>query len=165
MRKLLTYPAGPLKEKSRPVEDPEKYEDLVREMKKIITEHRGVGLAACQVGENVRLFLMRTGDEETEVYEAYFNPRIVEKTDMETMEESCLSFPEVSVEVKRASKVTFEAQDSAGDQVEETVEGLQAQCVQHEIDHLDGVTLIDYCSLSEKIEMDKKIKENDETSG
>lgn len=165
MRKLLTYPAEPLKKESRPVEEPADWGGLVEEMKQIISENNGVGLAAPQVGENIRLFLMRKTKEEETIYEVYFNPRIIEKREPEKMEESCLSFPEVTVEVERAREVTFEALAPSGETISETVEDLQAQCVQHEIDHLDGVTLLDYCSLGEKIEIDKKIKETTKTSG
>lgn len=157
-RKLLKYPAESLKKESSPVNNPAEWKQLVKNMKNIISEHEGVGLAAPQVGENIRLFVMRV-QVEGEKFEAYFNPRILDREDNRPMEESCLSFPDISVVVDRYRRVTFKALSVDGKPVEKTVNDLQAQAVQHEIDHLDGITLVDRCGLRDKMVIDEKIKE------
>ncbi len=161
MRKLRIYPDDVLKKEAEPVENPERWSELVEDMRQIVSEKEGVGLAAPQVGESVRLFLMRDGPDELQ-WSAYFNPEIIKIREKERIPESCLSFPGVQIEAKRGRVVTFRALTAAGKEVEKTVENLLAQCVQHEVDHLDGITLVDHASLAEKMEMQKQLLEEDE---
>lgn len=165
MRELCIYPDEVLKKKCQPVESPEKWQKLITEMKKIMVDHEGVGLAAPQVGEPIRLFLMdeahqpEAPDQPVErKIKAYFNPEIVEIKDKGEISEACLSFPGITVEIERGRVVCFRALNSEGEEVQKTVKGLQAQCVQHESEHLDGVTLADHASLSEKLEMQEKLE-------
>lgn len=166
MRKLRIYPDRVLKQKCEPVKKPEKYKKLVGEMVKIMEKYHGVGLAAPQVGELDQLFLMDEGwvagkpaSEQLKNIKAYFNPEIIEVKKKQETTEACLSFPGVSIEIERNTMVSFRALNIRGEKVEKTVSNLQAQCVQHETEHLKGVTLADNASLTEKIEMQKKLKE------
>lgn len=154
---LKLYPDDVLENECDPVDDPGRWDDLIDDMETVLYDHNGIGLAAPQVGETIQLFLLRL-DADKHLHEAYFNPEILELETEETLTEGCLSFPNIEIEVDRATRVTFEAVTPAGKDVERTVEGLQAQCVQHEIDHLNGRTLIDRCNLSQKMEIQDKLK-------
>lgn len=102
---------------------------------------QGVGLAATQVGVLRRLFVFDPNEEGPRVV---VNPRLVKSSkERETDEEGCLSLQGVRVPVERATSVTLAGQDENGADVEWTLEGLSARVVQHELDHLDGVLIID----------------------
>ncbi len=155
--KLCYYPDPILKKKCGKVEPGADYKDLIKEMEKVLIEEEGVGLAAPQVGVDIQLFLMRM-DESGKLYEVYFNPEIIEAANYEMVSESCLSFPGVSIEVERARRVKFRARVPSGKIVEKNVTDLLAQCAQHEIEHLSGITLFDNASLSEKMDINEKLK-------
>jgi peptide deformylase len=115
---------------------------LVERMKLLMHDARGVGLAATQVGVLQRLFVFQPG--ENEEARAIVNPRIVDSGgDPETDDEGCLSLQGVRVPVERATRLTLEGQDETGDEVRLELEGLGARVVQHELDHLDGVLILD----------------------
>jgi peptide deformylase len=115
---------------------------LVERMKVLMHDARGVGLAGTQVGVLQRLFVFQPGEDEE--VRALVNPRIVESGgDLELEDEGCLSLQGVRVPVERPTKVTIEAQDEKGDEVRLELEGLGARVVQHELDHLDGVLILD----------------------
>jgi peptide deformylase len=115
---------------------------LVERMKVLMHDARGVGLAATQVGVLQRLFVFQPGEDEE--VRALVNPRIVESGgDAELEDEGCLSLQGVHVPVERSTKVTIEAQDETGAEVRLELEGLGARVVQHELDHLDGVLILD----------------------
>lgn len=156
-RELLYYPDQSLKTPAQPVENPGAWDELVEDMKRLIRIHEGIGLAAPQVGESVRIFLLRL-DPEEQLYEVYFNPEIKNIRHRETVSEGCLSFPEITVEIERGLEVDFSALTPGGRAIERTVDGLQAQCVQHEVDHLEGRTLVDRCDLTQKMEVDAQMK-------
>jgi peptide deformylase len=103
-----------------------------------------VGLAASQVGETIRVIVIDTTSKTTrENYKVLINPVILEASRKKVMREGCLSFPEYLANIKRATKVTFSAYDREGALQTYTVYGLEAIAIQHEIDHLDGVLMID----------------------
>jgi peptide deformylase len=103
-----------------------------------------VGLAAPQVGHSVRLFVMDTNAFTTrDNLKIMVNPRIVSASRNKTMREGCLSLPEYLANVKRAQRVTVEAEDVYGHLQVFEVKHLEAVCVQHEIDHLDGILMMD----------------------
>ena len=110
----------------------------------------GIGLAAPQVGEAVRLVVVDTewtdedGDERNPLI--LVNPEIAEHDGEVLWKEGCLSVPDFEAEVKRAERVLLRALDLDGKEVEIRAEGLQAVCFQHEVDHLDGVLFIDRIS-------------------
>jgi peptide deformylase len=142
------YPDPVLRMKANEVEDfDDSITDLVERMTMLMDEARGVGLAAPQLGVLRRVLVYRTADDEPVT--ALVNPRIVSSQDeSEIVEEGCLSLgaATVVVEVERTVAVTLEAQTPDGEPVQIEAEGLQARVIQHEVDHLDGVLIIDRTS-------------------
>jgi peptide deformylase len=139
------YPDPVLRMKAREVEEfDESVTDLAERMTRLMDEARGVGLAAPQVGVLRRVLVYRTAEEEPPV--ALVNPRLVSSgEDTEIADEGCLSLGAASVvvEVERPLTVSVEARDPDGNEVRIDVEGLQARVIQHELDHLDGVLILD----------------------
>jgi peptide deformylase len=115
---------------------------LAERMTKLMGEAAGVGLAANQVGVLQRIFVFQpTAEEEPR---ALVNPQIVERSEVtEPEDEGCLSMQGVLVPVDRNLEVTLEARDQAGEPQRLDLEGMPARVVQHEVDHLDGVLIID----------------------
>jgi peptide deformylase len=140
---ILTYPDPVLKKKSEEIKDPNdpKIRELILDMVDTLNNtSEGLALAAPQVGQSVRIFVMRW-NRETYIF---INPKIKSKSfRKELMEEGCLSFPGEFFPVKRHKKVTVEAMDRKGREVEIEAEGVMSQALQHEIDHLDGILFID----------------------
>jgi peptide deformylase len=117
-------------------------EQLVERMVHLMQDARGVGLAANQVGILRRVFVIQA-DEEQEP-RALVNPVIVERSDeLDDDDEGCLSMQGVVVPVERPVRVRIEARDEQGDPVTLELEGLPARVAQHELDHLDGVLILD----------------------
>jgi peptide deformylase len=139
------YPDPVLRMKANEVEDfDDSVTDLVDRMTMLMDEARGVGLAAPQLGVLRRVLVYRTADDEPVT--ALVNPRIVSSQDeSDNLEEGCLSLgaATVVVEVERPVAVRLEAQTPEGEPVQIEAEGLQARVIQHEVDHLDGVLIID----------------------
>jgi peptide deformylase len=114
---------------------------LVERMKGLMEDANGVGLAATQVGVLRRVFVFRHGDEEEPV--AAVNPRVTEASDeLEADDEGCLSLQRVLVPVERHASLTLEAHDVEGKPLRLELTGLDARVVQHEVDHLDGVLIL-----------------------
>jgi peptide deformylase len=139
------YPDAVLRMRAREVEEFDaSVAELVERMTRLMQEARGVGLAAPQVGILRRILVFQTSEEDAVT--ALVNPRIVEASEeLETAEEGCLSLgmASVVVEVERPSVVTIEGHTPTGDPVRLEAGDLQARVVQHEVDHLDGVLIID----------------------
>ena len=118
---------------------------LVERMKRLMQDARGVGLAANQVGVLRRVFVIQEGEDEEP--RALVNPAIVERSEeAEPDDEGCLSLQGVVVEVERPVRVRLKARDERGEPVELELEGLPARVAQHELDHLDGVLILDRTS-------------------
>lgn len=139
---IVKYPNPILKKKAEIIGDPKSPEikELIFDMLETLEKNNGLGLAAPQVGNSVRLCVIKF-NEKTYIL---INPKIKSKSwKKETVEEGCLSFPGEFFPVKRARKVRVEAQDRNGNKVEFEGEGMLARAFQHEIDHLDGILFID----------------------
>jgi peptide deformylase len=124
---------------------------LVERMTTLMQEARGVGLAAPQVGVLRRVLVYQTSDDDPVV--ALINPRLTGSSEeRETLDEGCLSLGAASVvvPVERPSAVTVEATTPGGEQVTVEAEGLEARVIQHELDHLDGVLIIDRTGPAER---------------
>jgi peptide deformylase len=114
---------------------------LVERMQLLMKDAQGVGLAATQLGMLRRVFVF---DPDEDGPRAVVNPRLLEPSDeQETDEEGCLSLREIRVPVPRSVRVTVEGKDPSGRDVHHELEGLAARVVQHELDHLDGVLILD----------------------
>lgn len=122
-------------------------QQLIDDMFETMYAERGVGLAANQVGVPLRLLVMGIPEgegEEREVREyVLINAEMIKKFDEELMEEGCLSIPGYRGQIKRATRVKVKGLDRDGKEVRITAEGLLAQALQHEIDHLDGILYVD----------------------
>jgi len=149
---VLTHPSPALGEAAADV-DPtsdESLKDLVVSMAKAMYEAPGIGLAATQVGVLKRVIVYDLDDEGKGLV-ALCNPTIVESSDeLETDDEGCLSLPGITVAVERPCTVTCEAVTLNGTPVRVNADGLHARLLQHEIDHLDGVLIIDRASPEER---------------
>ena len=119
---------------------PVKNQMLASEMIALMTRENGIGLAAPQIGISRRLFVMLIEDR----YRVCFNPEILESSDMLVdFNEGCLSFPGDQCIIKRPDWVTVRYQDHAGTEISDRLYGLEARCFQHELDHLNGITMWD----------------------
>ena len=132
--------------------------ELVGEMFKLMREAKGVGLAAPQVGENLRVFVMNpTGEAGDD--RVYVNPALTEAEGSEEAEEGCLSLPDIHVKVVRSKKITMQAQDVEGNPIEQTEAGFISRVWQHEFDHLNGILITDRTGPVAKMANRKKLKD------
>lgn len=143
LAQIRHYPDPVLRMKAKPVEEvDDDLRRLVERMKALMADAVGVGLAATQVGIVRRLFVFDRGNGEGAA--ALVNPVIVERSEeVETGDEGCLSLQGVLVPVERAVSIRVEGTDERGNDVVYDLEANAARCVQHELDHLDGVLIID----------------------
>ena len=145
---ILKYGAPTLREISRPVEKfDEGLEKLVSDMFETMYAAPGVGLAAPQVGVNIRLIVIDiSGGKEPDRRMVLCNPRIITSEGTQEGEEGCLSVPDFCELVKRPLRVVVEAQDIKGEPFRIEGEELLARAICHEIDHLNGVMFVDLLS-------------------
>ncbi|MED7819533.1 MULTISPECIES: peptide deformylase [unclassified Francisella] len=167
---ILKYPHPVLKEVAEEVKKEEINDQLretLDEMRDMMLEASGVGLAAIQVGIKKRFFIMfeNLEDKSPEII-AVINPKIIEQDGEVIDEEGCLSFPGVSAKVKRATSIKIAALDEYGEEIIIQKEGFIARCIQHEIDHLNGITFFDHLGSLKRKMIEKKyiklMKENSE---
>ena len=156
---ILHHPDPRLRIKARPVVDfGPALQKLIDDMFETMYAAPGVGLAATQVGVDQRVAVMDAGAEGKPDPQVLINPVIVEASDKQEMEEGCLSVPDVADKVQRYNKLKLKAFDRNGSPYEVEVEGLRAQAIQHEIDHLDGKLYIDYLSSLKRERILKKLR-------
>ena len=163
VRRILTVDADlpTLKKKSAPAK---KVDDALRvlmdDMLETMYAAPGIGLAAIQVGEPVRVIVMDLAREGEEPAPRHFvNPKILwASEETAPYEEGCLSVPEIYDEVERPARVKIKYLNYKGEEVVEDCEGLYAVCIQHEMDHLDGVLFIDHLSRLKREQAVKKVK-------
>ena len=158
LREIIILPDKRLRLVSDPVKTFDKeIKSLVTDMFETMYEAPGIGLAAIQVGVPKRVIVMDLAKkDEPKQPRVLVNPHVVWRSDERTAyEEGCLSIPEFYEEVERPSRVRVKFLDLTGAEQELEASGLFATCVQHEIDHLDGVLFIDHIS---KLKRDRVIK-------
>ena len=158
---ILVAPHPVLKKKAEPVTVvDDEIRTLMENMLETMYAAPGIGLAAPQVGVSKRVLVMdvsRDGEDNTPLRMA--NPEVVwESDDIATYEEGCLSFPEQYAEVLRPAEVTIRYLDENNEAREMKADGLLATCVQHEIDHLDGVVFVDHISSLKRNMIMRKLK-------
>jgi peptide deformylase len=150
LREIVKFPDPRLKEVSKPiVEIDDDLRDLARDMIEVMYDEPGIGLAAPQVASQVRMFVIDTEwtDEENDRHpQVVINPELSEPEGSIVWEEGCLSVPDYTANVERAAMITLRGMDLDGNPIEERAEGLRAVCIQHEVDHLDGILFIDRIS-------------------
>jgi peptide deformylase len=142
LSQIRQYPDVALRMKAREIDDfDEELVQLVERMQLLMEDAQGVGLAATQLGMLRRVFVFAPDDSGVK---AVVNPVLLDPSDeKETDEEGCLSLREVRVPVERSVRVTLVGKDPTGEDVRYELDGLGARVVQHEVDHLDGVLIID----------------------
>ena len=156
---VRTYGDPVLRSEARPVEVfDDKLREEVAKMGAIMHDSLGIGLAATQVGVLHRVLVYRV--EHDSPINALVNPVIEWSSgDKETMEEGCLSLPGVHVDVDRPVYVRVRAQDADGEPILVEASGLEARVIQHEIDHLDGVLILDRTIRSQRKEAMRILRE------
>lgn len=153
---IVHYPHPALRWKSRPItEINDDLRAIVRRMFELMYEHKGIGLAANQVGLPLRLFVINLTGEATEKEEelVFINPEIVRRKGTFVGEEGCLSLPKLYGDVRRAEKIVVGAFDLEGQGFEVSVDDLASRAIQHESDHLDGILFPDRMSESGQREL------------
>jgi peptide deformylase len=161
MFEIRIYGDPVLRKKAKPVAAfNEQFEKFVDEMVETMRVSDGVGLAATQVGKSIQVAVVDASGGEKPPY-VLVNPRIVQVSEEEVpADEGCLSFPEISVKIKRPAKVTVEACNSKNEKyMIENAEGVLARALQHEIDHLNGILIVDHISTLQRQLLKHKLKE------
>lgn len=141
--KLKIYPYPTLRQKALPFENERLIPELFEALSQVMYEHDGIGLAANQVGRLERFFVMDTSQNRNQA-RFFVNPIIKTKSsDVQKIQEGCLSLPGIFTEITRPSNIEVEFTNEHGVRVTERFSGLESSCIQHEIDHLDGVLFPD----------------------
>ena len=154
-----------LRKKCNSVKDFLKLESLLNDMFDTMYEENGIGLAANQVGFDMNLFIIDiSGIEEDEKTRVFINGEIINSEGESWFEEGCLSIPDIRLNVKRPDIIKFKYQDEKGQEFEEDFDGLLARAIQHEVDHLNGVFIVDRVSKSEKMSVAKELKDIEKNS-
>jgi peptide deformylase len=158
IRKIIYLPDARLRRVSTPVQTFDAtLHQLIDDMFDTMYDAKGVGLAAPQIGINIRLSVVDvTGDKSQQL--VLVNPEIISSEGTMSYQEGCLSIPSVYNTVIRAEKVVMRAQDRFGEFYEMTADGLLGECFQHEIDHLNGTLFIDLLSSLKQSMAQKKLE-------
>ena len=161
VRELRIYPDPVLRQRCLPVEAfDEELGRFLDDLAESMYAHRGVGLAAPQIGETIRVAVVDVAQrEEPPVLIELVNPEIVDTSgEVCEYEEGCLSFPGEAELVSRPARVTVRTRDREGNQYEIVADGLLATALQHEIDHLDGIVFIDHISRLKRNLVERRMK-------
>ena len=160
IKPILTEPNKILRQISKPVDKVGSDEqNLMRDMLETMYAANGIGLAAIQIGVPKRIIVMDISKNEDKKKPMYFVNPVVKNKNKEktTYEEGCLSVPDQFAEIDRPSKCEIEFLDFNGEKKLIKAEGLLATCIQHEMDHLEGILFIDYLSKLKKTMIIKKL--------
>jgi peptide deformylase len=156
--RISHYPAGVLGGKAEPVEKiDDNIRQLVDKMMDIMLKNKGVGLAAPQVGVPLRLFIISL-DGSRENARAYVNPTVMPSGELEAIDEGCLSVPGIYTKIRRYRKCKVTATDLNGNEFTDRAEGLYARALQHEYDHIEGITIVSRMGQPAKIAHRKQLK-------
>jgi peptide deformylase len=156
--RITHYPAGVLGGRAEPVE--EINDDILRLVDKMIDimlKNKGVGLAAPQVGVSLRLFIISL-DGSRENVKAYVNPTVTPTGELEGIDEGCLSVPGIYTKIRRYKKCKVTATDLNGNEFTDHAEGLYARALQHEYDHIEGITIVNRMGQPARIVHRKQLK-------
>ncbi len=155
---ILCYPDAALRKPSEPVTNFDSaLQQLINDMFDTMYENHGGGLAAVQVGVHQQIFVTDPASKAEEKQPMVFiNPEILVAEGAVTIEEGCLSIPDVWVPIERPEKITVRAFNEKGESFEQYAEGYLARCIQHEMDHFLGKLEIDYLSPLKRQRIEKK---------
>ncbi|MHC4313750.1 MAG: peptide deformylase [Planctomycetota bacterium] len=166
---LTHYPADVLAGSASPVE---KIDDNIRQlivkMTDVMLKNKGVGLAAPQIGLPMRLFIISLNGTK-EAVKVYINPTVTPIGELDALEEGCLSVPGVYTKIRRYKKCKVTATDLDGNEFTEEADGLYARVLQHENDHINGITIVNRMGQAAKIAHRRQLKKlsqgNEKNSG
>lgn len=160
VREILVWPDPRLKEKALPVKTVnDEIRHLIDDMFETMYQAEGVGLAATQIGVKHRVVTVDTSSADRDVAPfAMINPEILESEGTVKWKEGCLSVPGEAEDVTRSARVKVRFLDRNGDPVELEATGLTAVCIQHEVDHLDGIVFVDHISSLKREMIRKRMK-------
>lgn len=154
---ILHYPDSRLRTKAQPVKHiDEALRRQVDDMFETLYASQGIGLAATQVNIHLRLFVMDVSEEHDQRV-CVINPEMISKEGTQYEFEGCLSASGAFDRVERAEKIRVRGMDLDGQTIEFDAEGLQAACIQHEMDHLEGILFVDYLSKLKQERYRKKV--------
>ncbi|MBC8311240.1 MAG: peptide deformylase [Candidatus Marinimicrobia bacterium] len=167
---VVKYGDSILRKKVDTVVDFSQLDSLIDDMFDTMYNESGIGLAANQVGVSLAILVFDIGDYELDEEEVaddefmsdprvFINPKIIESIGECSMEEGCLSVPEIRAEVVRAETITLQYEDMEQNSYSETFTGLSARVILHEIDHLNGKFFTDYLSKSKRMLIQKRLQE------
>ncbi len=155
---LTHYPADVLAGRAQSVE---KIDDNIRQfvekMTEIMLENKGVGLAAPQAGVPLRLFIISL-DASRKNVRVFINPTVTPSGELDAVDEGCLSIPGIYTKIRRYKKCKVTATDLDGNEFTEEAEGLYARALQHEYDHIEGMTIADRMGSAAKIVHRRQLK-------
>jgi peptide deformylase len=155
---ITHYPAGVLGRRAEPVEEiDDNIRQLVDKMTDIMLKNKGVGLAAPQAGVSMRLFIISL-DGSRENVRAYINPTVTPNGELEGIDEGCLSVPGIYTKIRRYKECEVTATDLDGNEFTDQAEGLYARALQHEYDHIEGITIVNRMGQTSRIVHRKQLK-------
>jgi peptide deformylase len=156
---ILHYPHPALRHRSRPIRRVDRdLRHTIAHMFELMYEHRGIGLAANQINLPLQLFVANIAGEPGEGTElAFINPVLSSPKGKDEAEEGCLSLPSITANVVRPAKITIQAYDPDGNEIQIAADGLLARVIQHEFDHLQGVLFIDRLPESTRRQLDQDL--------
>lgn len=157
---IRLYPDPVLRQKCEPVERFDStLSRLAADMADTMYAAPGIGLAAPQIGEAIRLMVIDVGEGEGDsALYSLVNPEIIEELGQQTEVEGCLSIPDLTEKVERPARVTIRAQDLDGEMIEVEAADLLARAICHEIDHLNGVLFVDHLTGLRRDRMKRQLK-------
>ena len=162
---ITHYPAVVLGRRAEAVEKiDDNIRQLVDKMTDIMLKNKGVGLAAPQAGVSLRLFIISL-DGTRESVKVYINPTVTPAAELASTEEGCLSVPGVFTKIRRYKKCKVTATDLNGKKFTEEAEGLHARALQHEYDHIEGMTIVNRMAQTARIAHRKQLKKLMEKQG
>jgi peptide deformylase len=171
MLEILEFPDPRLRTVAKPVVlFDQALGNLIDEMLETMYEANGIGLAATQVNQHIRLLVLDVSEERNQPF-VYINTEITDREGEQKYEEGCLSVPGIYANVTRSNQIKIKSQDRDGNVFEQEVDGLHAVCLQHEMDHLEGKLFVDYLSplkrrmVRKKLEKSRKQDLQDEPAG
>jgi peptide deformylase len=155
---ILEFPDPRLRTRAQPVRAFDAaLKRLIADMFETMYAAPGIGLAATQVDVH-RALLVMDASQEKDQPQVYINPELLTREGVEVSEEGCLSVPNIFEEVQRAARVRVRAQNADGELFERELEGLDAICLQHEMDHLAGKLFVDYLSTLRRERIRRKLE-------
>lgn len=162
IREIVLYPDPRLRQQCAPItEITPQILTLLDDMAETMYQAPGIGLAAPQVGALIRAIVVDVGNDDENSRERHLykllNPEIIERAGKVDYEEGCLSIPEVRESVRRSSEIVVEALNEKGEKIKIEATGLLAICLQHEIDHINGILFIDHLSKLKRELLRKKL--------